>query len=140
MNAMKAKSNISYKVLNALFCEDARKDKDEKDILVGVLSGYIYVSHFPARIPLSVWLNVEIKGRGKKEVEVRILVDRKQVTRGSFKMEKKEKDSEATLSLSTPKAVVPIDKPGTLKFQIRLDSGRWKDIIRKPIMAIPGED
>jgi len=135
---MKSSSGLAYEVLNAILCEDARKDKSEKDILVGVFSGNIFVSKFPANVPLVVWLNVKVRGVGKDSLEVKLTSpSSKKPLTGTFLLEKKESDTYDTLSVATPTAMVSMEKPGDLKFQIKQSNGRWKTLISKKVLPAP---
>ena len=130
---MRTSSGIEYQVLNALLCEDARKDKLEKDILIGVFSGNISVSEFPANIPLAVWLNLAVSGAGKDAINVRLTCPgRNNTISGRFELEKKEAAREL-ISVSTPTALVNLKKPGKLRFQIQQASGRWKTVLSKDV-------
>lgn len=135
---MKSSTGLDFEVLNAILCEDARKDKSEKDILVGVFSGNIFVNQFPANVPLVVWLNVRVRGAGKDTIEVKLSgPTKKKSLTGTFQLEKKESDTYETLSVATPAAIVPIERPGELKFQIKQPNGRWKTIISKKVLPAP---
>lgn len=130
--------DVEYKVMSALVCEDARKDLNHKDILIGVYSGNITVKSFPATMSIVVWMNLLVEGFGKRAIDVRIIGPRKKpLIGGALNIEKKARDQVDTISLSTPHALFTLDGPGTLKFQIKTPAGRWKDVVTKEIIHRP---
>lgn len=132
---MSKKEDVEYKVINALVCEDARKDLNHKDILVGVYSGNITVKNFPAAMSIVVWMNLSVEGLGTKAIAVRIVgPHKKTLLAGELSIEKRERNQADTISVSTPHALFNIEGPGTLRFQIKTPSGRWKDIVTKEIV------
>jgi hypothetical protein len=135
------KEGVEYKVLNALICEDARKDLNRKDILIGVYSGNISVKKFPAALSIVVWMNLLVEGLGSRVIEVRIIgPNKKPLIAGDLNIDKKEPNKNDTISTSTPHALFTLDEPGTLRFQIKTPAGRWKDVVTKEVIHRPEAD
>jgi len=141
MSSVKRNTGLQFKILMALFCEDARKDEHGKDILVGVFSSNnIVVRSFPAKIWLGAWLNIEVEGAGEESIDIRFLGPRKkELITGKLRLQRQDEGHEI-ISLGTPSAMLTVDEPCSLRFQVKKPSGRWKDVISKEIVEAPKPD
>ena len=46
----------AFRLINAVFCEDIRREDNGKDMLLGVYGGDIVVARCPTRVGVSLWL------------------------------------------------------------------------------------
>ena len=60
------------KVTSLLLCDDVRKEASGKDILIGVYSGSIDVTAYPAMFPLMLWIEFEPEKLGDSPIRVQI--------------------------------------------------------------------
>ena len=134
------KETKNFQVINALICDDVRKEANGKDILIGVYSGNISVKKVPANIMLSAWINLQIEEPGEFNFEVRV-IDPSGRTIVDGKIGLKAKEKHDTASISLPKFSIMAQSMGKLKVQIRKRGGRWQTIISKDLVigVLPAE-
>lgn len=123
----------TFQVLAALICDDARREANGKEILIGVYSGNVSVKQLPANITLSAWINLQVKGPADYDFEVRVIdPSGRTAVDGKFGLKAiNEYDHTGT---SLPKFPIYAEKEGTLKVQIRQSGGRWQTVIEKDVV------
>ena len=128
------KKTPSIKITTALLCDDARKEDNGKEVLIGVYTGDVLVSEFPAQLVVCLWLLTETEAAGEIEKEVRAVgPDGKTITSGLFHVSIL-RDGKGSASFALTKMPLLIEKKGKLKFQWRPLKGRWSTILTKNVL------
>jgi len=114
------------KLSPAVICEDIRQEINGKYILIGVFSADIRVVQFPIPVSFALWLPTIAEGTGSVNIEVRIVSPT-----GAFLAQAKanvEIGVAGRGAIPVPPAVVQIQEPGMLKFQVKVESGEWETV------------
>lgn len=138
------------KVLTFLLADDIRQEQNGKSIIIGVYSGDVLVSRFPADLKVAIWLEIEITDKSMKptmDLELRMqLVD---------DSGKKQFESSEPIKFVTPDAAlakvtkikagliinsIPLHAncEGSIVVSLREPNKRWRKIMTKRIgLKIP---
>jgi hypothetical protein len=92
--------------------------------LIGVYLDKLIPSALPANMVLSLWVRFTPKETGRKEAQLRVLLDKKKVLGGKFVIEFAGGEAGA---LTIPRLPLQLPSPGTLKFELNFGSG-WNQI------------
>lgn len=132
-----ANNEPQFELANAILCDDARREDNGKDILIGVYSGHIVVKSFPTNLLVCLWLQCKTKGTGEVEREIRALdVGGKEIMLGQFGASIVDSE-EGYASFSLTKIRLDIQKEGRIKFQWKKKGGRWRTVLIKEIKLAP---
>jgi hypothetical protein len=119
---------------SVIICDDIRKEVTNKEILIGVYTGDIVVSSFPASIPLAFWVELTPYRPGKHEFNLRLSIPGKKgklVIQAALEV--------ATLT-GTSAAVagfqITFDEPGELTLEIGFGD-EWHLLRRKTVQQGP---
>ncbi len=125
-------SQPTLKPLSAVVCDEIRREKDGKDIIIGAYGGDILVDIFPIVLALSLWISLETSGVGDTKADIRIANSEKKVLaeiKGIVTVEECYQRS----SLFSPKVRFQVDKSTELRFQLRIGEGRWKTVVSRNV-------
>jgi hypothetical protein len=115
--------------IHAVFCDDIRREINGKEILIGVYSGDLLVTHLPAPVVLAIWVPFERVGNveGKIPIEFRMLdaADNNR-TLGYGSIEIGLSDASQAGALSLPALAVMLNRPGQLVFQLKQHDEPWE--------------
>jgi len=125
---IKLSKNICF--VNVLVCDDIRQEKSEKYILIGAYSGGIFLSSFPATVPLAFYIEMRagtdaatfwfrMSGPGKGSAKMRIDYQ-------------KENPDEPVMTFVIPMQVL-MEEAGTFKLEASLDQKKWTKILAKEV-------
>lgn len=132
------KQSPEAKVVHALLCDDARKEANGKDLLIGVYSGSILVKELPTKFTFCIWLELATKGHGQVPLEIRVLDSRgKQITGGRLTLNVKD-EGEGSGSVAVPGMPLNIKKEGSIRIQWRNPGSRWKTVLTKEVRLQDG--
>ena len=123
------------RILNAIICDQVRKEDSGKHLLLGVYPIDALVPDFPTTIALVLWMQLDVDRNGKFDVEFRIQKDKKIISSLRATMKVKSHLHPATISL--PPVPIQIDGECILSFQIREKNKRWKTVKRLPVKKAP---
>jgi len=124
----------------AVLCDEIRKESNGKLFLIGVYTGDILVSDFPAQLALSALLHGFAYEKGEYLFEIRYRLafadSEKTVVQAKGKIQAQRS---APSEVSIPALRVPIEivEPARLDLAYRLSGGRWKTILSKTIRLNP---
>lgn len=123
-------SQLTIKPLSGVVCDEVRREKDGKDIIIGAYGGDLLIDSFPLGLALSLWISLETSGTGATKFSIRVVNSEKKVLAqmdGEAMVEERYKKS----SLFTPKIRIQVDKSTELRFQLRIGEGRWKTVVSR---------
>ena len=124
-------------LINAILCDDHRREDNGKVILIGIYTGDIVVSNIPANILLRVWLNFRTEGTGGEDISVRIVDGESGLLTGIDGRIDNVSGEEDYISLVTPKLPLSFDEEGTIVVQWKSGESDWIDLISKRIICKP---
>jgi hypothetical protein len=101
---------------NVVLCERVFQGENNKHILCNTYSGDIVVQEFPARFPLSVYLEIKSSKIGDEEIKVEYLVDNKTVIEG-VATAKSEKLGQIVVMI-VPMFMAAFEKDGAIKVRV----------------------
>jgi len=124
----------------AILCDDIRQEANGKLILIGIYTGDILISEFPAKLSLCILLHgragtgssvtMEIRYRAKFEDAETYEI----TARGEMNMTGTEESNEFYVPL--PRMPIEIRNEGVLSIDYRIDDNRrWKSLFNKNIRA-----
>ena len=117
---------------NAIICDEVRIENTGKHIIIGAYSNNISVPAFPAGIVLSIWSQFYADRNGDMNVELRVLANKKEITRGLGRFQINDyKELVTSVYNGIP---LQVQGEGMLTFQIRVANGRWKTFKKIPII------
>jgi len=119
------------KPINAVFCDDIRREVTGKHILIGVYGGDIILPHLPAPVVLAVWVPFkrENSAEGKIPIEFRVVTtgdDNQALGYGSMEITISGATEEGALTF--PALAMMINRPGALVFQLKQYDEPWQNI------------
>lgn len=124
------------RVVTALVCDDARREDNKKEILIGVYTGGILVEKFPSRLALCLWTLVQTSGEGELSLEFRV-VDSEDTALIAGEGMVSVANSDEPSSLVFPKMPLKVEKATTLRFQLKPLGGNWETIAEKSVRLRP---
>jgi hypothetical protein len=117
------------KPLHVIFCDDIRREDNGKELLIGVYSGNLVISHLPAHLVLSVWVSFEKPEtwEGKIPIEFRLLdvSTSRALGYGTFEMEMNSKQTARTGSMALRGLSVMLNHGGDYAFQLKQYDEPW---------------
>ncbi len=123
-------SEPTVKPLSAVICDEVRREKDGKDIIIGAYGGDLLIDSFPLGLALSLWISLETSGTGVTAFDIRVVNSDKKVLAGLSGEAMVEGFYERS-SMFTPKFRFQVDKSTELRFQLRMGGGRWKTVVSR---------
>lgn len=122
----------SFKVKNAVLCEDIRTENNGKQLLIGVYLNDIRLSVPSAKISLAFWLQLAGFEEGETELNFRVRLDRKTLGDGHVKLSVTEPDESVTVPIRPQAFNLEVNR--TLHFDLKFrDASRWKTILSSAI-------
>ena len=125
-------SQPTLKPLSALVCDEVRREINGKDIIIGAYGGDVLIDNFPVSLSLSLWISSETSGTGDIRADIRVVNREKKVLvelKGIMNAGGRYHRS----SLFTPKIRFDVDKSTELRFQLRVEEGRWKTVVSRNV-------
>lgn len=124
-------------IRSAVMCDIHRKEKSNKDILIGVYGGGVIFGELPTKWGCTIWMEVLPSTIGKSELLIKI----------SYPSDNKKNEAEAVVKLSidannldpfsiiVPTPILEIPNEGKFKVSTKPEGGRgrWRVILEKPI-------
>ncbi|MCC5979849.1 MAG: hypothetical protein JJU21_17455 [Salinarimonas sp.] len=122
----------AFRLMNAVFCEDIRREDNGKDMLLGVYGGDIVAARCPIRVGVSLWLQyVSAPVRtGETGIALRLRFEGHEKPVSQIGLPFME-EGEATLALRG--MPLEINGSGTLLLERRLPGQDWEEIARKRV-------
>jgi hypothetical protein len=123
-----------FEVVNALVCEDVRREVNGKEILIGVYGNSILVPSFPIDLNLMFWFQTKAP-EGDHELKLRISNASDAVfLEASVNAHVSAANELASLAVGT---MIQAQNETTLKFQGRNADSDWSTIVEIPIRRGP---
>ena len=122
----------AFRLMNAVFCEDIRREDNGKDMLLGVYSGDIVVARCPTRVGMSLWLQYVSAPsvKGETGIDLRLRFDGHEKAVHQIGLPFME-EGETTLALRG--MPIAIDGSGVLLLEHRLPGQDWTEIACKRV-------
>ena len=121
-----------FEIVNALVCDDVRRESSGKDILIGVYGSAILVTRFPASISPMLWIQARALKSGEIKFAIRMLNEHEAVffeTSGGV-----DTDEPGGLGAFSVGGVnLQVHSEMNLIFQLKIDSGEWTNVLEIPI-------
>ncbi|WP_282608966.1 hypothetical protein [Pelagibius sp. Alg239-R121] len=118
---------------NVLLCDDIRQEISNKLILIGVYTGHIVLSEFPANIRLAVYAEFKPRELTVEDVQLRYKLDGKLLATISGRVEAHDLDSWATAAI--PALPLQLESMGELSIEAQFGDGSVEVIGRKQIIS-----
>lgn len=114
---------------NAILCEDVREEIRNKKSLMGVFTGDVVVSEFPARIRMAIYLEyAPIKGEGQHIIEIVLMRDEDEIARATASVD----DDSKPRSIILPQGILLLEQGGDLV--VRANVGEVStEVLRKSV-------
>lgn len=119
-----------FKVVNAIACEHLVQGQGNKYTIINTYSGDILVAEFPARIPLSFFIELKPSKIGKFPIHLKISVGRKVAVQGLAEA-LFEEGKMAIIAM--PDGVMLFENPATLKVSIGAEGEKLVTVLRREV-------
>jgi hypothetical protein len=131
-NAEPAIEEGAFALVNAVFCEDIRREDNGKDMLLGVYGGDIVAARCPIRISISLWLQYLFAPAtgGETSIDLRLRFEGHEEPVSQIGLPFIN-EGETTLALRG--MPVAIDGSGVLLLEHRIAGRDWTEIARKRV-------
>ncbi|HMB11451.1 hypothetical protein [Saliniramus sp.] len=122
----------AFRLINAVFCEDIRREDNGKDMLLGVYGGDIVIARCPIRVGVSLWLQyVSAPAKaGETGIHLRLRFEGHDEPVSQIGLPFME-EGETTLALRG--MPVAINGSGVLLLEYCLPGQDWVEIARKRV-------
>lgn len=125
-----------FEIVNALVCEDVRREVNGKEILIGVYGNAIVVPSFPVDLNLMFWFQARAP-QGDHELRLRIANMSDAVfLEASMNAHVEAPDELASLAVGT---VIQAQGETAIRFQGRGSDSDWTTIVEIPIRRMPAQ-
>lgn len=118
-------------IKNVVICDDIRREDNGKNMLIGVYSGSIIVSGFPANLSLAAWIRFELAGVTPAKVDCRLLGNDDAVLGNIDQMTIQPGPS----SLALCGITAQLKESGSLTLQFRQEGGEWETAEAAQVVA-----
>jgi hypothetical protein len=117
---------------SVILCEDVRDEVGNKKSLMGVISGDLIVSSFPATLPIAVFLVYQPNTDRDCEAlfEFRIMQDQTEIVKAEINS---QIPAGQIANLILPKALMGVEKEVVFRLLVSVDKGPEEEIIKKRI-------
>jgi hypothetical protein len=120
---------LADEIKTVIFCDDIRKEITNKDILIGVYAGDIVVPSFPTPLALALWIEIDPKEVGTRELIFRVIAGKAEPFQFGIGI---ETITLGAASLLIPPIPTPMDSEGEITLEIR-DGEEWRLLKRKRV-------
>lgn len=126
--------SAKFSVETAVLCEHLVPGLNNKHTLINMYPGNILVAEFPARIPISIYVELKPKVFGTFPLELKLYIGKKEaMTGGAEALFERGK----TALVAIPTGLVLFEKPTTLKFTLACGDEKPTTVIQKRILLNP---
>lgn len=123
-------ASIRERFTNIIACEDVRDEVGNKKSLMGVFSGDILVSEFPATIHMAFYLDyIQKETSPGDNVQLELKANNERMVRVEVQLN----TGQPINSIILPRAVVVFEKECVLTMQASISGGKQVEIMRKKI-------
>ena len=123
------------KFINAIICDDVRKEENGKHMIIGVYLNDIIVTEFPAKSQICTWFQFFADRNGDVELEFQYSLGQKRAASGVGLV--KVNDCTKKMTLVLPPMLISLDREQELNLKLREKGARWTTVCRLEVkMAI----
>jgi hypothetical protein len=115
-----------------LICDDARREINGKEIIIGVYGGDIVVPKFPAGLRLTVWIEYSVVGEGEIDLKPRVVTGHGSELFSAELTAQIFGDS-PTGTLAVGPVPILMTDPGTLSIELQQQGAEWQTIKTKAV-------
>lgn len=127
--------SVGAKIVNAVFCDDARKELSGKSILIGVYDDTIMTQTFPINLKLCMWFSFQVLRIGEISIEIRVRsLRKKDMGSGNLQIIADEENVNRISSFAMNMENT-IEGDETFFMDFKIDNGRWKNFRQLNISA-----
>lgn len=126
---------MPLKITNALLCDDVRTEDNGKAIIIGVYTGHVVFSSFPAPWRPVIWFEVRPWGQGQIAFEIKMEapgLEKPHVEKGAGVI-----GTEDGIVVEFKLKTIQVPGPGRLIVSMRPEGGRWTEVLSKQIQLAP---
>ncbi|MDQ0558670.1 hypothetical protein QO004_000445 [Rhizobium mesoamericanum] len=124
--------------VQALFCDDVRRDENGPFILIGVHPGSILVEPAPAKKSLDNWIQISGLNAGKYSLRLRVVLDEESDTRVlANQMTEINPKENSSVILAPTGLAVSTASGGMLRLLMTVDDGEEEEIARVAVRVKP---
>ena len=116
---------------NVVLCEDIRQEKNNKHILIGVYSGDLIFTSFPAEVRLTFYIEYLPAATGHYDINFRLRVGKKKIL--SFIVKAEVDDPLSIGVLPIPIMMYNFKEETILLLEVSVNESNWKQLITKKI-------
>ena len=119
-----------------ILCDDIRREDNGKLLLVGVYSGDIIPSSFPAFLSLRLYMMYDAKRTDKHDLDILFCLDEHEVARLDGTVI--QNDMNYPVQMVLPSVPIDIAEPSVLTVFAIANNGDKKEILRKKVRTLDG--
>jgi hypothetical protein len=120
---------------NVSLCEDVREEVGNKKSLMGVFSGDVVVSQFPAQIRVAFYLEyLPRKGFGDREIQFALTLGNERAAHGVIQIEDQSMD---VATIIIPQGIAQFTQPGDIVLEVGVE-GEMIEVLRKNVRSPAG--
>lgn len=121
-----------FELNSRILCQDVRQEKTNKYIIIGVYSGHVVVSEFPAKLRFCVYCDGVVRNANTKYLCLRTSWNGKPILEMGMAFNKNAPDN--LFSFSSPEFEIACDQPGELMIEASEDRKTWFPFLTKKIL------
>lgn len=119
-------------IFNFIICTDILKDITNKYSIIGTYTNDIVVGEFPARLRLALYADFLADDTPNHKVDFRLTIDNEEPLFIKGELRDSTRGQITALAVNNLEALIP--KPGEIKVEVQIDSGKWVTITRKKVL------
>ncbi len=121
---------LSKLIKTIVFCEEVRQEANGKHIVIGAVGGDLKVMGFPGRVPIALYLEIELPEIGHHSFDFRLTYAGEESLQLSLQIDKHDSPNPIA-SIFTPRLDLLTKQPGDLVVEMSGGDGEWTEILRR---------
>ncbi len=121
----------ALKVLYSLLCDDIRREDNGKLIIIGLYGADVVLPVAPVALRFDYLLALRADAPGDAEAKVRVIHNGRPIFAATGKMHFADQQQVALNALKG--IVVQVEKDCALDFQLSLNGGRFRSVLKVPV-------
>ena len=107
-------------------------------MLIGVYSGDVVSSVFPANLGLSVWINANVIRAGSGALKIKYVLDGSDLN-ASMDAEFTALNVESPIGIASPTLPLTVPRPTTLRVMWQVGDSDWEEVLSKRVIEAAKE-
>lgn len=123
------------KIMNAILCEDVRREVNGKHTIVGAVSEGLNIASFPGQIRVAVYLELALVNAGEHSLYIRLSYSK--VAPVVIQVDLQTETKNTVAGIGVPSFNLPVTAPGWIVLEISEDEQKWRRVLRRPVGVGP---